>query len=83
MASLWSQQDDQGVPLILNWGVWLAKKCLHIFRTISPPQKEFLKVLGILSHYPQEKRVSPIWPIQEITVDSSYPVGLFRWCLAK
>lgn len=61
------------LPLILSWGVWLARNASIFQENPSSPERVAIQGLGILSHFPQEKGSSPIWPVQEITVDFSYP----------
>lgn len=59
------------LPLILSWGVWLARNASIFQENPSSPERVAIQGLGILSHFPQEKGSSPIWPVQEITVDFS------------
>jgi hypothetical protein len=66
-------RNIKALPLILNWGIWLAKNAM-IFQD-KPSLLELLVIhgLSILENYPQENGVRRGRVIQEVSVDPNRP----------
>jgi hypothetical protein len=70
-------KNIKSLPLIMNWGIWLARNAT-IFRD-KPSLPEILVIQGlrILEHFPQEKEDKGGKFFQYLTVDSNYRLDFF------
>lgn len=67
----------KALPLLINWGAWLARNASISNAHSSIPEHIVAEGLSILSHFPQGKDHNPVRPVVEELVDHSRPWAYF------
>lgn len=65
------------LPLLIIWGVWLARNEVIFKEAFLVPEKTTLKSLAILSSYLPIERRFKTRSIREVTIDKTKPWGFF------
>jgi ribonuclease HI len=65
------------MPLILIWGIWLARNVAIFKEKMSLPELVVAQGINILTHFPQEKEVRRPRQIFEEVIDQSQPWDFF------
>ena len=64
-------------PLIVSWGIWLARNSIYIEGNFVQPIKCALESIGILSHFPQENVKIKFRQVTKEDINKSRPWGYF------
>jgi hypothetical protein len=67
----------KALPLILNWGIWLARNATVFKDKPSLPELLVAQGLNILAHFPQEKEMRGARIIREEDIDHNKPWDFF------
>jgi hypothetical protein len=70
-------QNIKSLPLIINWGVWLAQNSVIFNEKYSIPEHIVAQSLSILSHFPQGKDEPQVRNVVAETVDQTKPWAYF------
>jgi len=65
------------LPLIVNWGIWLARNAAIFTEKLSTPEVTAAKCISIMTAYPQVPRKVKTRNQSSIEVDKSKPWGFF------
>jgi hypothetical protein len=72
-----SHKNLKALPLIISWGVWLARNLAIFQEKASVAELVVAQSLSILEHFPQEKNAPSIRVSQPATIDPSIAWDFF------